>query len=173
MNNHSLRYLGLAAAVSLSLLSPDARAQANPDPRIGPCLALRVVDSDGADLRCGGELVRVRLRNVAAPRSGQLGYTETVRALAELLRARELYVALDDPARPALDPSGRLLAYLYDRAGANLNVAFVLLGWASYSADAGASRYESSFRAAEHDARSERRALWSIWSVSAEHASDR
>ena len=171
MKNRSL-FLTLAAVVALSLPSPDARAQASADSH-GPCIAVRVADSDAADLRCGRELVRVRLRNVAAPRSGQVGYTEAVRALAELLRARELFVAFEDPERPERDPSGRLLAYLSDRGGANLNVVFVLLGWASYSADTGAGRFEKSFRAAEQDARAERRALWTVWSVSAEHAPGR
>jgi endonuclease YncB( thermonuclease family) len=173
MKNRRLVSLTLAALLSPSLPSSVAHAQEGADPRIGPCVAVRVVDSDAADLRCGSALVRVRLRDLAAPRSGQVGYTEAARALAELLRARELFVALDDPARPARDPSGRLLAYVFDRNGANLNVAFVLLGWASYSADAGANRFEKSFRAAEQSARSERRALWTIWSVSAEHAAER
>jgi hypothetical protein len=43
----------------------------------------------------------------------------------------------------------------------------VLLGWATYSKDGGASHLEQSFRTAEADARTEQRALWTVWSVSA------
>jgi len=165
--NRTLLSLLRAAALSLALLAPTARAQSIAARPIGPCRALRVVDGDGADLRCGVELLRVRLRNVAAPRPGQVGYTEAVRGLAELLRARDLYVVSDVPGELPLDPNGRALAYLCDRSGANLNIAFVLLGWATYSTDAGAGRFEQSFRAAEQSARAERRALWTVWSVSA------
>jgi endonuclease YncB( thermonuclease family) len=173
MLNPTLSVLSAALVAALSLASPSARAQAGPLSRLGPCRALRVVDSDSADLRCGPEVVRVRLRNVAAPRPGQVGYTEAVRALAELLRARDLYVASDEPGPVPRDPNGRLLAYLVDPSDANLNVVFVLLGWASYSSDAGPGRFEKSFRAAEQDARADRRALWTVWSVSAEHAPER
>jgi endonuclease YncB( thermonuclease family) len=167
MIHRKLLALILAPLASLALLSSNAHAQTGAAERIGPCVALRVVDGDSADLRCGAELVRVRMRNVAAPRPGQVGYTEAVRGLAELLRARELYVVSDVPGELPLDPNGRVLAYLCDRTGSNLNIAFVLLGWATYSTDAGAGRLEKSFRAAEQEAHSERRALWSVWSVSA------
>ena len=161
------------AALLFALAPPAARAQADAPPRVGPCRLLRVPDSDAADLACGRELVRVRLRNVAAPAPGQVGHAEAARALAELLRARELYLAADPASGPAPAPGGRRLAYVYDARGANLNVAFVLLGWATYSADAGSSRLEASFRAAEREARSERRALWTVWSVSADGSAER
>ena len=162
-----LRILALGALLGLSLLSPAARAQSNGG-RVGPCLAVRVTDADSADLRCGDEIVRVRMRNVATPRPGQLGYVETVRALSELLRARTVFVVPDRPGELPLDANGRVLAYLVDASGANLNVAFVLMGWASYSPESGASQLEASFQSAEHEARAEQRALWTIWSISAE-----
>jgi len=168
MMKRTLRML-LVAAASLALFTVPpltAHAQANPA-QIGPCVALRVVDGDTADLQCGRRELGVRLRNVAAPRPGQAGYSEATRALRELLRARAVYVVPEVPGELPLDPNGRALAYLVDRSGANLNVVFVLLGWATYSEDAGPSRFEHSFRLAEADARSDRRALWSTWSVSA------
>jgi endonuclease YncB( thermonuclease family) len=169
MMQRKLLTLFLAPIASLALLASNAHAQTGAAARpIGPCLALRVVDGDSADLRCGADLVRVRMRNVAAPRLGQVGYTEAVRGLAELLRARELYVVSDVPGELPLDPNGRVLAYLCDRSGANLNIAFVLLGWATYSTDAGAGRFERSFRVAEQQAHAEHRALWTVWSVTAD-----
>ena len=163
MRNHAWlsRIPAAALFALLAFLSTPARAQ------VGPCRALRVVDGDGADLRCSGELVHVRLRNVAVPGPGQIGHDEATRALGEMLRARDLWI-LSEPSAAAVDPSGRSLVYLADRHGANLNVELVLLGWATYSTDAGASRFEHSFRAAESEARADRRALWTVWSVSAD-----
>jgi micrococcal nuclease len=154
---------GLLVAALVAFSAPETRAEP-PASRVGPCNAIRVHDGDTADLRCGGSLVRVRLRNVSAPRPGEVGYGEATRALAELLRARELWFAPDEAAR---DASGRRLVYLYDARGANLNVELVSLGWATYSADTGAGHFERSFRAAESEARSEHRALWTVWSISA------
>jgi len=162
----------LVAALALGLLalvSPNARAQAEPAHAFGPCRALRVLEGDSADLQCGKDFLRVRMRNVAAPRPSQVGHTEAVRALAELLRERELFVVSDAAGELPRDGDGRALVYLYDRSGANLNVVLVLLGWATYTtADSGTSRFEKSFRAAEHDARADQRALWTVWSVSAD-----
>ncbi|HTO69472.1 MAG TPA: thermonuclease family protein [Myxococcota bacterium] len=165
MNKHDFlsRAFGAALVAFAALVSLPAQARA----QLGPCRALRVADADSADLRCSGELVHVRLRNVAAPRPGQVGYAEATRALAELLRARDVWI-LAEPAVAPVDPNGRSLVYLADRHGANLNVELVLLGWATYSTDGGASRFEKSFRAAETEARTERRALWSVSSYSAE-----
>jgi endonuclease YncB( thermonuclease family) len=153
-----------AALALLAIAACDARADSVAVTRLGPCRALRASDGDSADLVCAGELVQVRLANVAAPRPGELGYAEATRGLAELLRARELWAA----STGARDPGGRRLVELYDAHGANLNVAFVLLGWATYSADPAPSHFEKSFRAAEAEARSERRALWTVWSVAAD-----
>jgi endonuclease YncB( thermonuclease family) len=158
--------VAVAALGSFTLSSRAARAQSNQE-RIGPCTAVRVVDGDTAELQCGRRELGVRMRNVAAPRPGQAGYTEAMRALHELLRARAVYVVPEVPGELPLDANGRVVAYLVDRSGANLNVVLVLLGWATYSEDAGPSRLEHSFRLAEADARADRRALWATWSVSA------
>jgi len=158
--------VAVAALGSFTFPSRAAHAQSN-QTRIGPCLAVRVVDGESADLQCGRRELAVRLRNVAAPRPGQAGYSEAVRALRELLRQRAVYVVPETPGELPLDANGRALAYLVDRSGANLNVVYVLLGWATYSEDGGPSHLERSFRLAEADARNDRRALWSTWSVSA------
>ena len=168
MTKRSLLFVALASLLSLSLPSFEARAQIEGGSQIGPCRALTVTDADSADLFCAGEVWRVRLRNLAAPRPGQAGHSEATRALAELLRARDLFIVPDRTGELPLDPSERVQVYLLDRSGANLNVVMVLLGWASYSPEPAPSRIEKSFRLAEHEARAERRALWTVWSVSAD-----
>lgn len=169
MMNRTSRIVALALLLATSLLSLPARADSRtPANAYGPCIAVRVLAGDAAQLRCGSRDLNVRLRNVAPPRHGQAGYTEAQRGLAELLRARTLYVVSDMSGELPVDENGRALAYLYDRNGANLNVAYVLLGWATYSDEPGPSRYEKSFRAAENQAHAERRAMWTVWSVAAD-----
>jgi endonuclease YncB( thermonuclease family) len=168
MIQRTIRMLLVAAVTlgSFTVASREAHAESNPR-QIGPCLALRVVDGDTADLQCGRRVLGVRLRNVAAPRPGESGYAEATRALRELLRERALYVVPEVPGELPVDPNGRAVGYLVDRSGANLNVVMVLLGWATYSEDGGPSHLEHSFRLAEADARADRRALWATWSIAA------
>jgi endonuclease YncB( thermonuclease family) len=154
--------LGLAIALG----APVARA-GEPELRFGPCQAVRVLDGTSADLLCRGRLMPVRLRNVTAPQAGQAGYAEAARALAELLRGRELYIAFGGAAAPATEADGRLSVYLYDKSGANQNVALVLMGWGSYDARADSDRLDKSFRAAQDEARTDQRALWTLQSFSA------
>jgi endonuclease YncB( thermonuclease family) len=162
--------IALLLTLAVSLTAASARADGARELRYGPCRALRVADASALDLQCGRELARVRLRYVAAPQPGQAGQREAVRALAELVRARELYVSLELPGQPSFDADGRLLVYLYDAAGANLNVALVSLGWATCAADVDLSRLAHNFRTAESDARLDRRALWTVWDVAAQRS---
>jgi len=137
----------------------------------GPCSAERVLSGERVDLRCGQELVRVRLSGVAAPRAGHEGYTEAGRALRELLRERTVFVEIS--ASAAGDRDGRMSAYVRDGAGQNLNVAMVLLGWATYAPADDPGRLARNFELAESEARREQRAMWSVWPVTAERADAR
>jgi len=155
------RTLALAAVVFLG--TADAQAASAPEPRYGPCRAEHVVDGNTAELRCGVELVRVRLVDVATPKRGETGYDEAGRALRALLNGRELWLAFEIPGRPTLDRDGLLRVYLYDHAGQNMNIALVSLGWASYAATEGYDPLASRFQLAEREARAEQRAMWSVW----------
>jgi endonuclease YncB( thermonuclease family) len=157
----------LALAAALWLGAADARAASAPEPRYGPCRAERVIDGNTADLRCGTEVLRVRLVHVASPQPGETGHDEAGRALRALLHARELWLGFEPSGRPTLDGEGRLLVYLYDRAGQNLNVALVSLGWASYAATDGDDPLAANFQVAERDARAGQRAMWSVWAYTA------
>jgi len=166
MMKKTLSSLALLLVLALGAGAPVARG-AEPEARFGPCLAARVLDGSTADLQCRGRLMPVRLRNVAAPQAGQIGYAESARALAELLRGRELYVAFGGAGLPVAEPDGRLSVYLYDRSGANQNVALVLLGFGSYEGAADTGALDKSFRTAQDDARNANRALWTVRSFSA------
>jgi len=157
----------LALAAALWLGSADAHAASAPEPRYGPCRAEHVIDGNTADLRCGAELVRVRLVRVATPERGETGYDEAGRALHALLRGRELFLAFELPGRPTLDRDGLLRVYLYDHAGQNMNIAMLSLGWASYASSDGYDPLASRFQAAEREARAEQRAMWTVWAYTA------
>jgi len=166
MTKKTLSLTWLLVALTAGFAASAARA-GEPELRFGPCRAVRVIDGATADLSCRGRLMPVRLRNVAAPQSGQIGYAESARALVELLRARELYIAFGGAAAPATEPDGRLSVYLYDQSGANQNVALVFLGWGAYADAADSDALDHSFRAAQDDARNANRALWTVRSFSA------
>ena len=153
----------LAIAAAFWLGAADAHAASAPEPRYGPCRAERVIDGNSADLRCGAELVRVRLANVSTPARGETGYDEARRALHALLRGRELFIAFEIPGRPALDRDGLLRVYLYDRADQNMNIAMVALGWATYAATDDFEPLAPRFHVAEREARAEQRAMWTVW----------
>ena len=153
----------LAIAAALWLGTENALAASAPEPRYGPCRAEHVSDGNTADLRCGAELVRVRLVHVATPARDETGYDEARRALHALLRGRELFLAFELPGRPTLDRDGLLRVYLYDHAGQNMNIAMVSLGWASYAATDGFDPLAARFQAAEREARAEQRAMWTVW----------
>jgi endonuclease YncB( thermonuclease family) len=157
----------LALAAALWLSTADARAESAKEPRYGPCRAEGATSGNSADLRCGTELVRVRLVNVTTPALGETGFDEARRALHALLRGRELFIAFEIPGRPALDRDGCVRAYLYDSADQNMNIAMVALGWATYAASDGVDPLAKRFQLAEREARAEQRALWTVWTYTA------
>lgn len=153
----------VALALWLGFAAAGTRADSLPEPRYGPCRTEHVIDGNTVDLRCGAEGLRVRLVNLSSPKEGDTGYSEATRALRALLRARDLYLAFATPGQPTLDRDGLLLVHLYDRAGQNLNVALVSLGWAAYTPPVGADPHALQFTTAEREARTEQRAMWTVW----------
>jgi endonuclease YncB( thermonuclease family) len=104
----------------------------------------------------------VRLVHVASPQPEAGTKPDALRAL---LNGRELWLAFERPGQPTLDRDGVLLVYLYDGAGQNLNIALVSLGWASYAATDGDDPLASRFHAAQREAHSEQRAMWTVWTL--------
>jgi endonuclease YncB( thermonuclease family) len=163
--------LALFAVLSLALSAGAARAGGGAEEAfLGPCRAHAVVDGDTLDVLCGSELARVRLLDVSAPERGEVGYTESARGLRQLLAGRQLWLGFALADQPIVDRDGRALVHLYDVKGRNLNVELVRLGWATWSTKHGPGRFPANFRAAQSEARAQQRALWSVWSVTAEQA---
>lgn len=126
----------------------------------GPFGVVRVIDGDTVDVDVGGESVRVRLLNVDTPERGERGFGEAAEALAELA-GEDVYLRYDQGGEPTEDAYGRVLAYLYDDQGGNLNEELVREGWSEYYTDYGDGDFPEGFADAEGEAREEGLGLWS------------
>jgi endonuclease YncB( thermonuclease family) len=126
----------------------------------GPCAVDRVIDGDTADLRCGAEVERVRLLQVNTPERGRPGYAEAADALRALVAGRDVYLAFERSGVATRGTYGRLLAYLYDADGANLNEQLIRQGFSPYWTRYGPGRFPEAFAEAERDARRHRRGRW-------------
>ena len=112
------------------------------------------------DVACEGEGRRVRLLNIDTPETRDPGYGEASLALTELFRAGEVYLAFERPGEPTVGKYGRLLAYLYDEEGRNLNLEMIRLGWTPFYRKYGDGRLPVSFAAAHLGAYLNRQGLW-------------
>lgn len=128
---------------------------------VGPCQVTRVVDGDRVDVACGGEQSRVRLLQIDAPERGEPRHWEAAGALWTLVDGEELYLAFEEPGQPAANRYGRVLAYLVDEDGRNLNVEMVRRGWSRFWRTDGGGRFQFSFAEAEFEAQRSGRGLWS------------
>jgi micrococcal nuclease len=167
---------GLAAALALALaLGPacggegegwQVRRFGKGDPSyeavrsdlIGPCRVTQVVDGDTLDVECRSFNDQVRLLRVDAPEGGQEGHRRAQQALRQLVEGRDVYLLLEEKGVRARG-YGRLLAYAY-ADGRNVNIELVRLGWSTFWVDFGEGRFADAFRAAEEEARKERRGIW-------------
>ena len=64
--------------------------------------------------------------------------------------------------RPSYGKYGRLLAYLYDEDGRNLNLEMIRLGWTPFYRKYGDGRFPVAFTEAHLDAYVRRRGHWQL-----------
>jgi len=136
----------------------DATYEAVRSDLIGPCRVTHVVDGDTLDVECRSFSDQVRLLRVDAPEGGQPGHQSAQQALRQLVDGRDVYLLLEERGVRARG-YGRLLAYMYVDER-NVNVELVRQGWSTFWIDFGEGRFADAFRAAEEEARSERRGIW-------------
>jgi len=130
------------------------------DELAGPCQATHVVDGDTVDVWCGDGGTRVRLLNVDTPERGRPGFREATEALGEMLGDGDVYLAFEEPGHPKDDRFGRLLAYLIDDDGRNLNEELIREGWSQFYTKYGTGRFAQEFEDAEGEAEHEGVGLW-------------
>lgn len=131
-----------------------------PDDAYGPCTVTNIVDGDTVDVDCSGETARLRLLNINTPERGQIGYWEASRALAKLVHGQEIQLAFAVPTHPSVDRFGRVLAYLFDEDGRNLNEEMIRMGWTDFYVKYGEGRFARDFEATEAEAMRSERGLW-------------
>ncbi len=129
---------------------------------LGPCAVTRVVDGDTIDVGCGQHADRIRLLNIDTPESTSVYYEIATDALAKLIAGRPVFLGFEQPGRPSRGRFDRLLAYVYDEDGRNLNLEMVRLGWSGFYIKYGEGRFPASFTAAHLESRLARRGIWSL-----------
>jgi len=140
--------------------SGDATHEAVRSELIGPCRVKHVVDGDTLDVECRSFSDQVRMLRIDAPEAGQPGHAEARDALASLVENRDIHLLFEERGVRQRGNYGRLLAYVY--AGeTNVNVEMVRLGWSTFWTDYGEGRFAAPFRAAEEEAKKNKRGLWS------------
>lgn len=125
---------------------------------IGPCRVTQVVDGDTLDVECRSFSDQVRLLRIDAPEGGQAGHAGAQQALRRLVEDRDVYLLLEERGVRARG-YGRLLAYAYVDER-NVNIEMVRQGRSTFYVDFGEGRFAEAFRAAEEEARKERRGIW-------------
>ncbi len=102
----------------------------------------------------------VRLNRVDTPFKDRPGGNEALNALADLAYGKYIRIEFEDNAKPYQDRSNRLIAYLRNEDGENLNVEMVRRGAAPFFTQYGEGKHAAQFKAAEAEARAARRGVW-------------
>ncbi len=133
----------------------------------GPYLVTQVLDGDTIDVEINDSVQKIRFVGLDTPevqgpnRSAMCFGGEASAKTKELLTGQYVYLETDSPVN-LIDKYDRLLRYIY-RASDNLFISKYLVetGYATeYSYQGVAHKYQSEFRRAQAEARSNNRGLW-------------
>ncbi len=112
-----------------------------------------VIDGDTLEL---ATKERVRLIGIDTPEKGEMFYEEAKAKLKELIESKEVRLEKDVSEK---DRYGRLLRYVYVE-DTFVNLEMVRQGYAKVSTYSPDVRHAEEFRAAEREARENKRCLW-------------
>ena len=167
----SLRSLIAAVAIVVALMGGvvlAAPAQAYPamPPGVqGPFTVIKVVDGDTIWIDNGGRL-KIRMIGLDTPETVdprkpvQCFGREASAQAKTILGGQSVYLETD-PSQDTIDKYGRTLAYVWTASGRLFNLDMIADGYAfEYTYDL-PYRYQADFKAAEGDARTQERGLWS------------
>jgi micrococcal nuclease len=125
----------------------------------------KVVDGDTIEVQQGGESIGVRLIGINTPetvdpRKGVECFGKEASSRAkELLSGKKVRLEAD-VTQDVKDKYGRTLAYVFLEDGTNFNKQMIAEGYAYEYTYASAYKYQSEFKAAEQDAKSNKKGLW-------------
>ncbi len=154
---------GLCVGVALGRwVLPRGNEIAPPPSQAFDASVLRIVDGDTLEVSLldqAGASEKVQLLGVDTPGKGEAHYEESAQALTTIVAGRTLHIEFDNPEQGQRDKLGRILGYvLVD--GVNANVEMVRQGWSTYASKNGATRLAAELKAAEDEARKNRRGIW-------------
>jgi endonuclease YncB( thermonuclease family) len=124
---------------------------------------VRVVDGDTAIIKyaaAGPTEERLRFLRIDAPERGEPGFAEATAALKKLLGDGPVRIEFEEPGVLKRDNFGRLLVYVFNERGQNVNVELVRLGWSLFQTKYGEGRLAVEFRNAQAEASHAMRGLW-------------
>ena len=156
----------ITLAITLGVAAP-AQAYPTMPPEVqGPFTVTKVVDGDTIWVDNNGKRQKIRMIGMDAPESVdprkpvQCFGLEASAQAKTILGGQSVYLETD-PSQDAVDKYGRTLAYVWTSSGRLFNLAMIVNGYAhEYTYDL-PYRYQQDFKAAEDDARTHERGLWS------------
>ena len=165
----SVRSLIVAIVVMLAglvLASPAQAYPTMPQGIQGPFAVVKVVDGDTIWVDNNGQRQKIRLIGLVTPESVdprkpvQCFALEASAQAKTILGGQSVYLETD-PSQDSVDRYGRTLAYVWTESGRLFNLDMITDGYAfDYTYDL-PYRYQQDFKAAENDARTQERGLWS------------
>ncbi len=159
----------VATSIALTGVLPAATAHAYPTmPQgvQGPFAVTGVVDGDTIHVNANGKRLKIRMIGLDTPESVdprkpvQCFAVEASARAKTLLGGQSVHLQTD-LSQDTVDKYGRTLAYIWTASGRLFNLDMIADGYAhEYPYDL-PYRYQQDFRAAEDDARTHERVLWS------------
>ena len=130
-----------------------------PEPPEGYHYVLYVIDGDTIIIDYHGQREFIRLLRINTPEREQYGYSQAKRAMIRLVGRKRIRLEFEPAGRVRRDKYKRILAYVWVD-DLNVNIEMVRLGWSRFWARYEAGKYAGEFRAAEREARENKRGLW-------------
>jgi micrococcal nuclease len=165
----SIRSLIVAIVVTLAglvLASPAQAYPTMPQGIQGPYTVIKVVDGDTIWVDNNGKRQKIRMIGLDTPESVdprkpvQCFALEASAQAKTILGGQSVYLETD-PSQDSVDRYGRTLAYVWTASGRLFSLDMIADGYAfEYTYDL-PYRYQQDFKAAENDARTQERGLWS------------
>jgi micrococcal nuclease len=164
------RNLIVAIVVALAglvvLASPVQAYPTMPSEVQGPFTVTKVVDGDTIWVDNNGQRLKIRMigldtPEVVDPRKPVQCFGREASAQAKTILGGQSVYLETDPSQDTVDRFGRTLAYVWTESGRLFNLDMITDGYAfEYTYDL-PYRYQVDFKAAENDARTQERGLWS------------
>jgi micrococcal nuclease len=166
MRVRSLIVAIVVALAGLVLASPAQAYPTMPQGIQGPYTVIKVVDGDTIWVDNNGKRQKIRMIGLDTPESVdprkpvQCFALEASAQAKTILGGQSVYLETD-PSQDSVDRYGRTLAYVWTASERLFNLDMITDGFAfEYTYDL-PYRYQQDFKAAENDARTQERGLWS------------